>query len=95
MVNPFAFVAFLPPLFETTTFHFPDDFPLSGNLHVILVADLNDTLVPVIAVCPLFVICTDAPALKFVPVIVVAIVPVFTPVAGVILVIVGAGFPTT
>ena len=94
-VNPFVFVAEWPSVFVTTTFHSPTVFPLISNVPFMFV-EVIVSPVPVIGVCPVLVRFTLAPALKFIPVrLVKATDPVFTPELGVILEMVGAGYPTT
>ena len=94
-VNPFALVTVCPPV-VSTTFQSPTAFPVIGREQVIFVVDTQVTLVAVMSACPERVSFTVfVPATKFVPVIVAETDPVFTPELGVILEMVGAGYPTS
>ena len=66
--NVFVFVTVVVSEFVTFRLHIPLPAPFVGSVHIILF-DVMDVTVPVRVVEP-FIIFTDTPALKFVPVIV-------------------------
>ena len=91
-VNPLVSVPVWVSGLVTTTFHCPAAFPFKSNVQVNLDAETNVYEVAAISVSPVLVSFGTAPTTNPVPMrSVMLTVPLLLPVAGVILVTVGAG----